>query len=87
MCGKRKGVRNLFSSQFFLCERVLLRRFLADPALALGLLRIPDQKRCHHQRHQNHHEDFIREELKAFSILPNQSNNLVHHLLGPSFLY
>jgi len=39
---------------FILSERLLLRRFLVDPALAFGLLRLPAQQGCHHQRHQHH---------------------------------
>ncbi len=39
-----------------------------DPVLALGLLRIPDHKRHHQQRPQNHREDLIQEVRQAYSM-------------------
>ncbi|HEY2988623.1 MAG TPA: glutathione S-transferase N-terminal domain-containing protein [Candidatus Binatia bacterium] len=38
-------------------SKITYQLCLTDPTLALGLLRIPDQKRRQHQRHQNKHRD------------------------------
>ena len=54
---------DLLSAESRLSSLITYQLFLADPTLALGLFRIPDQKHRHHQRHQNNPQDFAETEV------------------------
>ena len=62
-CTERKTLNKRFVSfpvAFILIWHLL---FLADPTFPFSLLRIPDQKCRHHQRHQNNPQDFAKTKI------------------------
>lgn len=50
-------------------------QFLADPASACGLCRVPNQKYCHHQWHKNDAQYFAYTKIDADAKRMRQRNN------------